>query len=79
MPMEGLNRMSKVQLNRIRAKTGNFDKSLINQSINQLKYEFAKEMNKMIFSKHIQSLSLKLLGKQISQPPFQLKPKNVKK
>lgn len=77
--MEGLNKMSKVQLNRIRAKTGNFEKSLLNVSINQLKYEFAKEMNKMIFSKHIQALSPKLLGKQILQSPFKLEPKVVKK
>jgi len=66
--MEGLVRISNTQLSRIRVKTGNFGEVLLNKSLNQLKYEFAKVMNKMIFSKHIFQLSPKLLGKQIQTP-----------
>jgi len=68
MPMEGLNRISNVQLQRIRVMTGNFANILLDKSLNQLKYEYAKAMNKMIFSKHIEGLSQKLLGTKISQP-----------
>lgn len=69
MPIEDLSRISKAQQARIINFIGHkYDKNILNTSMNQLKYEYAKVMNKLIFNKWIGYLSPKLVGKKINSP-----------
>jgi len=67
MPLEGIRNLNDEACRRIAKNIGNnISKNNLDRGFRQLKYEFAKCMNKLIFYKNIPNLSKNLLGYSIN-------------